>query len=285
MKKLGKLLIIMLLAGQVWAQKYVGDSWGQVSQVKQGTISLAYVETPSFVYKDKNGQLTGICVDIMADFVKWVNENKKVKLQSKFVGDGTNFRGMYDKVKASTGGVFGLGNITMTDERKKEIKFSPSFITNFAILITQNSVPTLAKLEDLPSTFGKLTAYTGKGTLNEKRILELKSKYFPAMKVVTTANSQEAYAKIFSDPNSFTYLDLAYYLEAVKDRKSVKRHPVGDVASEQFAFIMPMNSDWGPLLDEFFNSNGGYTTTKRYRDILSTHLGETGVKLLQTAKK
>jgi len=285
MKRVLILVVILLASVSVWAQNYVGDSWGQVKQVGQGTISLAYVETPSFVYKDKSGKLTGICVDIMADFVQWVNTEKKMKLQSKFVGDGTSFRGMYDKVKSSTGGVFGLGNITITEERKKEVKFSTPFITNFAILITQANVPTLNKFEDLPTVFGKLTAYTGKGTLNEKRILELKSKYFPAMKIVTLPTSGDTYNKVFSDPNSFTYLDLAYYLEAVAERKSVKRHPIGDVAAEKFGFIMPLNSDWSPVFEEFFKANGGYTNTARYREILSKHLGETGVKLLQSAGK
>jgi putative glutamine transport system substrate-binding protein len=285
MKCVIKVFLLSFLAIPVWAQNYVGDSWAQVKQVNQGTISMAYVETPSFVYKDKSGNLTGICVDILNDFVKWVNENKKVKLQSKFVGDGTSFRGMYDKVKSSTGGVFGLGNITITEERKKEVKFSPPFITNFAILITQGNVPTLAKLEDLPTTFTKLTAYTAKGTLNEKRILELKQKYFPGMKIVTVPTSPDAYTKVFNDPNSFTYLDLAFYLEAVQDHKSVKRHPIGDVAAEKFGFVMPLNSDWTPLLDEFFKANGGYTNSSRYREILTKHLGETGVKLLQSAGK
>ncbi len=267
------------------AQGYVGDTWAQVKATGQGTISLAYVETPGFSYKDGSGKLTGICVDIMNDFVSWINVNKGVKLQSKFVGDGSNFQGMYAKVKTSTGGVFGLGNITITDERKREVKFSPPFITNFAILITQNNVPTLATLEEIPTAFSKLTAYTAKGTLNEKRILELKQKYYPDMKVTTLDTSPEVYQKIFSDPNSFSYLDLAFYLKAVSEQKPVKRHPVGDKAAEQFGFIMPLNSDWLPVLEEFFSSGGGYTNSTPYKTILTRHLGETGIKLLQAAKK
>jgi putative glutamine transport system substrate-binding protein len=284
-KEINFFAIVMLCSLHAWGQGHVGDSWAQVKQAGQGTISLAYVETPSFVYKDDNGKLVGICVDIMQDFVKWVNDTKKVKLQSKFVGDGTSFRGMYDKVKVSTGGVFGLGNITILEERKKEVKFSPPFITNFAILITQGNIPTLEKMEDLSKTFGSLTAYTAKGTLNEKRILELKKKYFPGMKVVTTTTSQETLEKVFNDPKGFAYLDLAFYLEAAQLRKSVKRHPVGDQSAEQFGFAMPKNSDWGPLLEEFFNEDGGYKSTARYRKILTKHLGETGVKLLQSANK
>ncbi len=266
------------------AQNYTGDSWGQVKANKQGTLSLAYVETPGFVYKDKAGQLTGICVDIMADFVKYVNETKGVTLGSKFVGDGSTFKGMYDKVKGSIGGVVGLGNITITEERKKEVKFSPPFITNFAILITQNNIPTLTKWEDMPTVFGKLTAVTAKGTLNEKRINDLK-KHFPGMKIAYTATSQDTYEKVTADPNTFTYLDLAFYLEAVKNGKSVKRHPIGDQSAEQFGFVMPLNSDWYPVMDEFFKANGGYTNSTQYKAILTRHLGETGVKLLQSAGK
>jgi ABC-type amino acid transport substrate-binding protein len=279
------LLTLLSLVGlTAWAQNYSGDTWAQVKAKGQGTISVAYVETPSFVYKDKTGTLTGICVDIMNDFVKWANESKKVKINALYMGDGSNFRGMYDKVKASSGGVFGLGNITITEERKKEIKFSPSYITNIAFLITQTSVPTLAKMEDMKTTFGKLTAYTAKGTLNEKRINDLKKKYHPDMKITLTATSQEAYEKVATDPNGFAYLDLAFYLEAVSQRKPVKRHAIGDQVSEKFAFIMPLNSDWNPALEEFFAANGGYTNSAQYKAILRKHLGETGVKLLQSAK-
>jgi ABC-type amino acid transport substrate-binding protein len=278
------LFVLVVTSFEIFAQSYTGDTWVQVKAKGEGLISLAYVETFGFVYKDRD-KLTGVCVDIMNDFVKYVNDTKGIKLTSQFVGDGTTFKGMYDKVKASTGGVFGLGNITITEERKREVKFSPPFITNLAFLITQNNVANLAKMEDIPTTFGKLTAYTAVGTLNEKRIQEMKQKYFPEMKIVLTATSQETFQKITSDPNGFSYLDLAFYLEAVQQRKPLKRHPVGDRASEQFGFVMPMNSDWYPVLDEFFKANGGYTNSNQYKIILKKHLGEIGVKLLQSAGK
>ncbi len=281
MKKLFA-LFLLLPALSATAQNYSGDTWSKVNTSKQGTISLAYVETPAFVYKDASGNLTGICVDMMNDFVAWVNKTKGVKLQSRFVGDGSSFQGMYSRVKSSSGGVFGLGNITITDERKREVKFSPPFITNFAILITQNQVPTLTRLEDISKVFGTLTAYTAKGTLNEKRLLELKQKYSPNMKLVTLNTSPEVYDKIFSDPNAFSYLDLAFYLKAVNEKKPVKRHPIGDKTAEQFGIIMPLNSDWGTVLEEFFAS---YINSPQYKTMLARHLGETGIKLLQGAAK
>ncbi|MGK7389859.1 MAG: substrate-binding periplasmic protein [Candidatus Cyclobacteriaceae bacterium M2_1C_046] len=263
--------------------QYSGDSYAQVKSAGKGTIKFAYVETPGFVYRDNTGNLTGICIDIMKDFVEYVNA-KGYKLNAEFVGDGSSFSGMYNSVKKSSNGVFGLGNVTITEERKNEIQFSDPFITNFAILITPSSVPTLNRYEDISKTFAGLTAYTAKGTLNEKRLQDLKSAHYADMKMVYASSSPETLEKVLADPKSFTYLDLAFYLDAVKSRKRIKRHPVGDQASEQFGFIMPLNSDWKPVVDEFFNANGGYTNSTAYRKILSNHLGDTGVKLLQAAK-
>jgi len=100
-------LVLMLAATQVFSQNYTGDSWAQVKAKGEGTISLAYVETFGLVYKE-NGKIDGLCVAIMNEFVKFVNEKKGVKLTSQFVGEGDSFKGMYDKVKNSKGGVFGL---------------------------------------------------------------------------------------------------------------------------------------------------------------------------------
>lgn len=272
-------LIFVLVTGSLHAQ-YTGDTWKQASTTGKGTISVAYVNTPSFVYTE-NGKLTGICVDLMRDFTTWVKDNKKVELETKFVGDGASFRGMYDKVKVSKGGVFGLGNITITDERKREVKFTAPFITNFAILITQNSVPTLAKLEDMPTAFKGLTAYSAKGTLNEKRMRDLKTKYFPDLPVTFTTTSQETLEKVFNDPKGVAYLDLAFYLEAVQLKKNIKRHAVADQAAEQFGIAMPSNTDWGPVFDEFIKS--GYLNSAAYKNILVKHLGEAGMKLMQSA--
>lgn len=277
--------LILLGAASCLAQSYSGDTWKQAKKNGQCTLSLAYVQTPSFVYIDNTGQLTGICVDIMNDFRAWVKENKKVTIESKFVGDGSSFRGMYDKVKISKGGVVGMGNVTITEERKREVKFTPPFITNFAILVTQSKVNTLSKLEDMPKTFAGLTAYAAKGTINEQRMVDLKTKYFPDLKLTYTTSSQETLEKIMTDPKSVAYLDLAFYLQGVQMKKSIKRHPVADKAVEQFGFIMPSGTDWLPVFEEFFAANGGYLNTKEYKTILLKHMGEAGMKLMQSQSK
>lgn len=261
-----------------------GDTWSKVKSSGSGTISFAYVETPGFVYKGANGQLTGICVDIMKDFVNYVNTKNGVKVSVKFVGDGNSFSKMYATAKSGKGGVFGLGNITITEARKKEIKFSPKFITNVAILISHSSAPTITNMSEIGDKFKGMKAYTAKGTLNEKRIQDIKSNYYPSLEISYVSSSPETLERVIADPKSFSYLDIAFYLDALKNKQPVKRHAVGDKASEEFGIVMPMNTDWDGLLNEFFAANGGYTNSVEYKKILNTHLGTTGVKLIGSLK-
>jgi putative glutamine transport system substrate-binding protein len=277
------ILLISVYSSPIMAQ-IQGDNWSSVKSKGSGTISLAYVETPGFVYKDAAGNLTGICVDIMNDFVKFVNESKGVKLNTKYVGDGSSFSTMFASVKSGKNGVFGLGNITITEARKKEIRFSPAFIQNVAILITHKTIPTLENLGEATTKFKGLKAYTAKGTVNEKRINNIKSKYISSLEIQYAASSPETLGKVVADALSFTYLDIAFYLDAMKTKKPLKRHAVGDQASEEFGLIMPMSSDWQPIMNEFFSQSGGYTNSMQYKKILAKHLGTAGVKLIESLK-
>lgn len=268
----------------IQAQALSGDSWAQVKANGVGSITMTYVETPGFVYKSSSGGLTGICIDIMDDFIAYVEKTKGVKLSKKMAGDGSSFKLMYEAARRGKGGVFGLGNITITPKRMKEISFSPPFITNFAILVTRSSIPTLKDMNSIATTFQGMTAYTAKGTLNEKRIMEVKTNYHPNLKVSYASSSPETLEKVLNDKNSFSYLDLAFYLDAIKRKKPIKRHPVGDKGSEEFGFIMPLGSDWQPLMEEFFSANGGYKNSTEYKKILVTHLGTNAVKLLESTE-
>ncbi len=276
--KAGFLCVMILQAPAAGAQTLKGDAWAEVQRKGSGQITYTYIDTPGFSYADKAGKVQGICVDIMDHFVEYVEKNKQVKLSVKYQGQTDDFKKFYNNVKDGSGGVFGLGNITITDVRKKEVKFSPAFINNVTVLLTHNSVATLSALQQLPATFEGMTAYTIKGTTNEKQLLELKAKYYPAMKIAYLPSSPEVIAKVAADPKTFTNLDFTYFLEAIKEKKPIKRHPSGDYDAEEFGMIMPLNTDWGPLMEEFMAS---FKNSTEYRQILTRHLGPNAVKMLK----
>ena len=276
---------LFFLSSAVLSQNLTGDNYATAKAAGKGTVTFTYVETPGFVYKDQSGKLTGVCVDIMNDFLQYVRQNHGINLNARFLGNGSSFSAMYNGVKNGKNGVFGLGNITVTEARKSEILFSPSFITNFAILVTHSSVPSLESMDEIPQKFKGFTAYTAKGTLNEKRINSLKSDYYPELEISYVNSSPDVLDKVLSDKKSMSYLDLAFYLSAVKERKPLQRHKVGDEGSEEFAFVMPKSSDWQPIIEEFFNANGGYKNSTEYKKILVDHLGLSAVKLLDSASE
>ena len=278
-------IFLLSLAGittSSYAQSLQGDTWAQASAAKSGTLTVTYVETPGLAYKNNSGQLSGVCVDIVKDFAAWVKEAKGVDLKLKYIGDGASFSDMYSSVKNGKGGVVGLGNITIKDSRRKEVSFSPAYMNSFAILVSQKSAPTLSSLDNISTEFAGMTAYVADNTLNEVRMINLKAQHFPDLDIKEMPSSPEAMEKLLEDPKAFSYLDISFYLDAVKNGKNLKRHAVGDEGSEEFGLILPLGSDWAPLMQEFFKAKN-YRSSTRYQKILHTHLGPAAVKLLKTA--
>lgn len=282
-----RILLIAFIA--LWvsrlAAQTVGDTYKKAKSAGHGTITYVYVKTPGFAAKDSNGEVSGICVDIMKEFVKYVAQKKNLKLTLKFKnhGDANNFKLFMTTVKNSRGGVFGLGNITITEARKKSYNFSPSFMTNVTIMLTHSSVPSLKKLSQIATTFKGMKAITVKGTTNEQNILEIKKKYMPSLQIVQVKSSEAALNKVITDKTSFTNLDFTYYLAVLKQRKPIKRHQDADKATEKFGIIMPKSNDWSPLLAEFFDS--GFIGGVEYRKSISRHLGANALKLLDYYNK
>ena len=100
------------------------------------------------------------------------------------------------------------------------------------------------------------------------------------MKIESVNSFKECYEKVNQSADYFTYLDFSSYLSAIEEARNIKRHPAGDKTGEEFGFIMPKNSDWGPVMNEFFNKNGGFTNSTEYKKIVANSLGNHVVSML-----
>ncbi len=273
-----QVIALLLCASFVSAQALKGDSYAVAKKNGSANLTVTFYETAGLIYKSSAGQAEGVCVDLINNFAEYVEKKEGVKINFQFKGNGENFTSFYNSVKAGSDGVLGLGNVTITDARKKEINFSPPFMTNIAVLVTHSNVPTISKLESIEQVLAGKTAYVPKGTTHEKRMLDLKAKHYKDMKVVSTSSSMEALEKMLADPNGFCYQDMALYLEAFKRNKTIKRHPVADSAGEQFGVIMPAGSDWAPLMNEFMKT---YRADPKYKQSIIKHLGLHAAKMLE----
>lgn len=277
-------LTLFICAPPLLAQnQLIGDTWAKVNRTKSGTIVLTYINTPGLVYRDANGKLTGVCIDIVQNFVKYLKSTKGVKKLSILVkGRSDHFHIFLNNVKKGRGGVFGLGNVTITAQRKKEFRFTPPFIYNVSVLMTHRRVPTLGNLSMMRRSFSNMKAYTIRSSTNAKRIQGLKNRYFPNLKIVYLPSSIEVLRKVASDPRSFTSLDFNYYASALQREIPVKRHPVGDQkGGEEFGMIMPGNCDWSGVWNQFLTR---FVRSITYKKILIKHLGSSAYRLLNVSK-
>lgn len=284
-----KLIVLILLitafcaSNNAQAQLVTGVSWAEASVAKKGQITIVYYPESAFAYKDRQGRPTGVELDILSQFVTWLKNAKGVELQVNWVEEA-NFEKLYNDVKKGVGGVFGAANITITEERKSELRFSPAYLNNIAVLVTHSSVSDLQKMDQIGTAFKGFTAVVHKATTHTNTLNEIKTKYFPSLKIAYVNSDEAALAKVESDPSYFTYTDLTNYWLAQKKKNPIKRQAVGDKSSEQFGFIMPISSDWEPLINEFFSLGTGYRSNITYKKILMRHLGTEVTKMLEMAQ-
>lgn len=276
-------IALLLMAGLVFgclesSAQLKGDSFAEAKAKGTANIMFTYVETPGFAAKE-GAQVGGFCIELMNEFGKWLKKEEGIELKPVYHDrDSRDFIRFMNGMKKSSGGVFGLGTFTITEERKNTYTFSPPYITNVAVLITNKNVPNLRSMEEIPTAFKEMTIVTVKGSLNEKRLLQIKENYFPQAQVKYVGSFGEVLDELATNEKAFTELDFTFYIDALKQRMPVKRHPVGDEATEGMGIIMPKNSDWGLVMDRFMNS--GFMGSTEYRKMIADHLGQHALKLL-----
>ena len=285
MQNLVALIFIFLTSISGYAQ-LSGDTWATAKQTKKANLVVTYTHAPKFAQKI-DGQYKGLCFDIMrqfADFVK-AKYGVDVNLQYKDLARPEDFDLFLTTVKNSKGGVVGLGDITITNERKSDYNFSPPYFANIAIMVTHETAPNLIDMDKISETFAGMSAVVQRGTIHETRINEIKSKYYPGLTIETTMGFNDANKKVADNPKYFTYFDFSTYLNVLEQKFPVKRQPVGDKKGDNFGFIMPKSNDWGPVFEEFFAQNGGYTRSTEYRKLMADNLGSYVLRLLDAMDK
>jgi len=261
-----------------------GDSFEAAQKSKKASLTYTYVETPGYTYVDPNGKVVGVSVDFMKKFEAYVLQKEGIKIKSTLVTKDINdFNGMLLEVKGSQGGVFGIGNIAITDARKKDFNFSPPVQKTFSMIVSHKDLKTLNKIEDFGTAFQGKTAYVTKGTIWEKNIVDLNKKYNANLKLAYGSSINGLVQKVLEDKGSFTVVSFNYYAIALKTGLPVKRHPAGDSEPIPVGVIMSKKNDWQALLTEFVNT--GYSISDEFRKSMNKHLGPASLKLYDAMNK
>jgi hypothetical protein len=255
------------------------SSWQDVIQNGSGTITLAYVPSAGFSYEDEEGNLTGVTIELIHDFSDYINTEYEIELDI-YHRPIEHFAEFYHFVQTSQGGVFGVANVTITEERRSELAFSPPYMTNIAVLITHSDVPEIGHYEEIETVFEGLHALAFEGTLHQDRLQGILNHFYPDADMLFAHSNNEIIERTASENRYFAYVDIYNYWRAAEQGEPVRRHEAGDESAERFGVIMPLKSDWHPLMEEFFLADGGYIHSERYRELMERHLGQELADLL-----
>jgi ABC-type amino acid transport substrate-binding protein len=259
-----------------------GDTWEAARRAGKGSLTVAYYyPLQGFAYHDASGQLTGVNVEVMRQFEAHTKNVRGVDLDLVWV-PYSDFAAFYDAVRTGRGGVVGLAGTTITEARRREVGFLPSFFSNRVVLATHESVPQLGNRADLARRFAGFTALALNGTTLEARLRQLQRESWPDLKIEVFPAIEPVIERLSRDPRTFAFLDLNMFWLAKQEKRPVVRHTAGDEPSEELAYIVPLGSDWVTPFTEFFAANGGYRNSRAYRQLMIKHLGVDLRELLDT---
>jgi len=260
-----------------------GDSWAATQRAHKGTLTIAYYyPLEGFAYRDANGKLVGLMIDIVDQFRTYLKNVRGTDVTLR-TAEYTDFAQFYAEVQRGQGGVVGVSGTTVTEARKKEVAFSPPYMSSRPVLVTNAAVPDLTRRDRIATELAGFTGLAFRGTTLDALMRRLKAESFPTLQIEAVTTTQEISDRLSRDPKAFAYMDLSVFWVCRKGGAPIKRHRVADGPPEDFAFILPLGSDWQVPLADFFAANGGYRKGRAYRQLMIKHLGVELEELLDTS--
>jgi ABC-type amino acid transport substrate-binding protein len=277
MKKI-TFLASLLLATACFGQKYTGDSWAKV-KASGGILTVIYYKQPGLIYKDAaTGKMKGVCTDILDDFCKFVQDKYGKKLVVNYAGQEQVFPNFLS-ITQKTPNIMGVTNVTITEERKKILKFTPSFMSNPVVMLTHKDAPNINSVTEISTALKDYSAKVITGSTHVKVIEKIKKENFPALKVSYANSGGEILKELSTGSKFFTVLDFTEYIDATRRQLPIKRQSINFGGTEELAFIMGKETDWDQPWNEFLTLE--YRKSVRYRKIIVDNLGANFLGILK----
>ena len=278
MRAIAALILLFALAACSQGGPDQGPTFAEARAAGEATVRVLYVPAEGWVYAEDGETPTGVTADLMRGFADWVEREHGIALELAFVAEH-DWQVFYGRVRDARGGVFGLGNVTITAARRDELAFSPAYLENVAVLITPEDIATVDAAARAPELLDGLDALAFRGTLHQQRLERLRSDYWPDMRI-DHADSNDAIIERVAAGGHFAYIDAYNYWRAREARAPLRHHPAMDDPGERFGIIMPRDTDWAAPLAAYFEADGGLLQRDDYRALLERHLGEAVAAML-----
>lgn len=246
-------VLLCLLSLTTIAQTSGVKSWAEARTSHQAVLPVYWFESRPFIYENANGQLTGIEHDLIQSFAGYVKKNYNVDLTIKWI-EATGFQNVFDRVQKSKTPCLGASAFSITRERKEKVNFSPPYMPDIMVMISNKNVPMAESAEDFLKTFSRLTAITIEGTTYERDLKSLKQNLELGFNLEYIPSARNILMAVSEQPNSFGFIDLPIYMMYFSENPSVnvRRQNYYPVKREGYGLLLPKNSNWLEPVNAFF---------------------------------
>ena len=264
-----KLLVPLVLIASI---NPVGAATWDEAREKGSTVLEVHAELAQpFSYKDSSGRLVGFEVDLMRAFATWLETEHGVRTTLDWKTDN-GWDDMYATVRDGTDGQFGVSQVSITSERRKELDFSPPYLANRVVLVTVGDETTFDDWDEAHEQLKGRDAITWKGTIQERLLLDMKSD-LTELRIVREDGERVLERLANSKGRLFGFLDLTHFWAARTRFPQLVRHAALDRPGAAFGVIVPAESSWKPLLAQFLDPQRGFATTPAYQRLLREYFG------------
>jgi signal transduction histidine kinase len=266
------IVIIFLLFHLSLEWAHADDSWRQVMNEKSVHLKAKWFTSKPFIYKDENGQLTGIEYDMLNQFRRYARRLYGVEIELDWE-EASSFIDILDQIKADNtdNDMLGVSAFSITEERNKVVKLTRAYLPDITVLVSSQSTPIVESYEELNELISGMQAVTIKGTNYEGMLLDLKDKLSQDFEITYIDSDQNILDNIAKADNRFGFIDLPIYLMLIREGGELTRQNFFTHRGTGYGFIMPQKSYWDEPINNFLNDP---MEQAKLRSIYAKYLGE-----------
>ncbi|MEP1032436.1 ATP-binding protein [Ekhidna sp.] len=276
-KRISIFLVFVSLALLLHAN---GDSWEKILRDKKGVVEF-YWYPNNIVIENSLDIIDGVEHDLANAFIGFINETYGVEIEMQWI-ETDSFGEVLETIKNGKGGTFGSSSISITPDRRKLFNFTPPYLADVAVLITNANLPIALTDDELRKILNGSTAISITNTTLIQSLENLKKELSIEFEIEVVRNSGNIIKKIGEESNSFGYIDIANFLVAIESNTSVRRQFYFPVKLEGLAMIFPKESDWSEPVNVYFKSEQ-FQNDKR--KIIEKYLGANATGIIEQISK
>ncbi len=251
------------------------ENWSDILKRKAGTITY-YWYPNNISITDSKDILDGVEHELAESFVAYLKKKYKVDLELRWV-ETDSFSDVLQTVRSKKGASFGSSSISITPDRAEYLNFTPPYLSDIAVLISNSDIPIAQTEEEFRKLFDNAKAVTIKNTTLLQALEKLKQEQDLHFTYEYVKNTGQIIEKIESTKNGFGYVDLPNFLVALENSPVIRRQFFHPLKLEGIAMIYPKGSDWDGPVNDYFSSDQYETDKER---IILKYLGEGATEII-----